>query len=66
MSLYYELDPANENDEPQLPPLLTPEKVSKNIDVFQKAISSAKTSETGTVFYSEKNEIVDLSILLTF
>ncbi len=64
MSLYYELDPANENDEPQLPPLLTPEKVSKNIDVFQKAISSTKTSDIGTVFYSEKNEIVDIAILL--
>ena len=64
MSLYYELDPANENDEPQLPPLLTAEKVSKDIDVFQKAISSAKTSETGTVFYSEKNEMVDIAILL--
>ena len=64
MSLYYELDPANENDEPQLPPLLTPEKVSKNIDVFQKAISSTKTSDIGTVFYSEKNQIVDIAILL--
>ena len=65
MSLYYELDPANENDEPQLPPLLSKEKVSKEIDAFQKAISSAKTSETGTVFYSEKNDMVDIAILLS-
>ena len=36
MSLYYELDPANENDEPQLPPLLTPEKVSKILMFFKK------------------------------
>ena len=64
MSLYYELDPADENDEPQLPPLLKAEKVSKEVDVFQKAISSSKKSETGTVFYSEKNDIVDLAILL--
>ena len=64
MSLYYELDPADENAEPQLPPLLKAEKVSKEIDVFQKAISSSKKSETGTVFYSEKNDIVDLAILL--
>ncbi len=64
MSLYYELDPADENDEPQLPPLLSAEKVSNDIDVFQKAISSATTSETGTVFYSEKNEMVDIAILL--
>ena len=64
MSLYYELDPADENDEPQLPPLLSAEKVSKDIDVFQKAISSTKTSETGTVFYSEKNEMADIAILL--
>jgi len=64
MSLYYELDPANENDEPQLPPLLSKEKVSKEIDAFQKAISSAKISETGTVFYSEKNDMVDIAILL--
>ena len=64
MSLYYELDPADENDEPQLPPLLSAEKVSKDIDVFQKAISSTKTFDTGTVFYSEKNEMVDIAILL--
>ena len=64
MSLYYELDPADENAEPQLPPLLNAEKVSKDVDVFQKAISSTKTSETGTVFYSEKNEIADIAILL--
>ena len=60
MSLYYELDQADENAEPQLPPLLNAEKVSKDVDVFQKAISSTKTSETGTVFYSEKNEIADI------
>ena len=64
MSLYYELDPADENDEPQLPPLLKAEKVPKEVDVFQKAISSSKTSETGTVFYSEKNDLVDIAILL--
>ena len=64
MSLYYELDPADENDEPQLPPLLKPEKVSKDVDVFQKAISSSTQADTGTVFYSEKSDLVDIAILL--
>ena len=64
MSLYYELDPADENVEPQLPPLLSAEKVSKDIDVFQKAISSTKTTDTGTVFYSEKSKMADIAILL--
>ncbi len=64
MSLYYELDPANDDDEPQLPPLLKAEKVSKEVNVFKKAISSIEKSDTGTVFYSERSDIVDIAILL--
>ena len=38
MSLYYEPDPANDDDPPLLPPILTPVVVPNNIDVFTKAI----------------------------
>ena len=38
MSLYYEPDPANDDDPPLLPPILTPVVVPKNVDVFSKAI----------------------------
>ena len=34
MSLYYEPDPANDDDPPLLPPILTPVVVPNNIDVF--------------------------------
>ena len=49
MSLYYEPDPANENDPPLLPPILTPIPVVDGIDVFAKAIAVAGKSETVTV-----------------
>ena len=39
MSLYYEPDPANDNDAPLLPPILTPVAVLQGIDVFAKAIA---------------------------
>ena len=41
MSLYYELDPADDNDPPLLPPILTPVAVPDKIEVFNKAISAA-------------------------
>ena len=50
MSLYYELDPADDNDPPLLPPILTPVAVPDKIEVFNKAISAAANSEAGTVF----------------
>ena len=40
MSLYYEPDPANDDDPPLLPPILTPVVVPKTVDVFSKAIAS--------------------------
>ena len=34
MSLYYELDPADDNDPPLLPPILTPVAVPDKTEVF--------------------------------
>jgi len=34
MSLYYEPDPANDDDPPLLPPILTPIAVPEKVDVF--------------------------------
>ena len=65
MSLYYEPDPANDNDPPLLPPILTPIPVVKNVDVFAKAIAVAGKSETGTVLYSENPEYVEVAIILS-
>lgn len=65
MSLYYEPDPANENDPPLLPPILTPIPVVNGIDVFSKAIAVAGKSETGTVLYSENPEYVEVAIILS-
>ncbi len=65
MSLYYEPDPANENDPPLLPPILTPIPVVDGIDVFAKAIAVAGKSETGTVLYSENPEYVEVAIILS-
>ena len=64
MSLYYELDPADDNDPPLLPPILTPVVVPDKIDVFNKAIAAAGNSEAGTVFYSESTEFVELAVVL--
>ena len=65
MSLYYEPDPANENDPPLLPPILIPIPVVDGIDVFAKAIAVAGKSETGTVLYSENPEYVEVAIILS-
>ena len=65
MSLYYEPDPANENDPPLLPPILTQIPVVNGIDVFAKAIAVAGKSETGTVLYSENPEYVEVAIILS-
>ena len=64
MSLYYEPDPANDDDPPLLPPILTPVVVPKNVDVFSKAIASASNSEAGTVYYSENPEYLDVAVVL--
>ena len=64
MSLYYEPDPANDDDPPLLPPILTPVVVPKNVDVFSKAIAAATKSEAGTVYYSENPEYLDVAVVL--
>ena len=64
MSLYYELDPADDNDPPLLPPILTPVAVPDKIDVFNKAIAAASNSDAGTVFYSESTEFVEIAVVL--
>ena len=64
MSLYYEPDPANDDDEPLLPPILTPVVVPNNVDVFTKAIASASNSEAGTVYYSESPEYLEVAVVL--
>ena len=64
MSLYYEPDPANDDDPPLLPPILTPIAVPEKVDVFTKAISAASKSDAGTVFYSENLEYVEIAVVL--
>ena len=44
MTLYYEDVPANDNDIPQLPPLLTAVAVASGHDVHDKAIALAASS----------------------
>jgi len=64
MSLYYEPDPADENTDPQLPPLLTPLAVDKDRDVLAKAVSMAAKGEVGIVCYSSDAENLRLAITL--
>jgi hypothetical protein len=64
MSLYYEPDPANDDDPPLLPPILTPIAVPEKVDVFTKAIAAASKSDAGTVFYSENLEYVEIAVVL--
>ena len=64
MSLYYEDAPADENEPPQLPPLLTPIAVAEGQDVLAKALSSATTADVGTVFYSEAVNVMEVAIVL--
>ena len=65
MSLYYEPDPADDNDPPLLPPILTAIPVLKNLDVFAKAIAVASNSEPGTVLYAEDSEYIELAVVLS-
>lgn len=64
MSLYYEDFPADDGEEPQLPPLLTPVKVPSGQNVMAKAMASGATAEVGTVFYSEDTAVTELAIIL--
>ena len=64
MTLYYEDVPADDNDTPQLPPLLTAVAVPANQDVHAKAIALAASSEVGTVFYSETADMMHIAVVL--
>ena len=65
MTLYYEDVPADDNDVPQLPPLLTAVAVASSHDVHDKAIALAASSEVGTVFYSEAVDRMHIAVVLS-
>ena len=65
MTLYYEDVPAEDNDVPQLPPLLTAVAVASSHDVHDKAIALAASSEVGTVFYSEAVDRMHIAVVLS-
>ena len=51
--------------DPTFPPLLTGEKVSKDVDPFVKAISASMMGcDAGTVFYAEDQETMRAAITL--
>ena len=60
MSLYYEPDPANENDPPLLPPILTPIPVVKDVDVFAKAIEGGSADTSGLYLSFNENRKISL------
>ena len=64
MSLYYEVFPADDGAEPQLPPLLTAVKVPSGQNVMAKALASGATAEVGTVFYGEDTDVTDIALVL--
>ena len=64
MSLFYEDFPADDGEEPQLPPLLTAVKVPAGQNVMAKALASAATAEVGTAFYGEDAKVMELAIVL--
>ena len=69
MSIYYTPDPDDYEGEPRLPPLLTPCEVDADAlahhgDVHAFAVSAAKKSEVGTVFYAAAGGLAQLSVAL--
>jgi len=51
--------------DPTFPPLLRGEKVAASVDPFLKALSAAEMGvDAGTIFYSEKNEHLDVALVL--
>ena len=64
MSMFYELDPPNENAEPQLPPLFKSEAVKGNQNPFSKAIVAATAGDVGTLYYSPDNDFLNFAITL--
>mgnify|MGYP001433059369 CR=1 FL=1 len=65
MTLYYEDVPADDNDAPQLPPLLKAVAVASSYDVHDKAIALAASSDVGTVFYSEAVDRMYIAVVLS-
>jgi biotin-(acetyl-CoA carboxylase) ligase len=64
MNLYYEDVPADDDDIPQLPPLLQVETIDANDDVLSKAVTRAAAGEIGLVCYSSATHILDMAITL--
>lgn len=64
MSLYYELDPADADTPPQLPPLLKAEEVDLKADVHAKAIGRAAAGAVGLVCYGQRDDMLDMAITL--
>ena len=64
MTLYYEDVPADDNEAPQLPPLLNAVAVPVGHDVHAKAIALAAASDVGTVFYSEAVDRMHIAVVL--
>ena len=64
MTLYYEDVPADDNEAPQLPPLLNAVAVPVGHDVHAKAIALAAASDVGTVFYSEAVDKLHIAVVL--
>ena len=64
MNLYYEDVPASGDEDPQLPPLLTAEKVAAGTDAMAKAIARAAAGESGLVCFSAATHVLDMAITL--
>lgn len=64
MNLYYEDVPAQDHEEPALPPLLRAEKQTPGSDILAKAIGRASAGEVGLVCYSEDADRMDIAITL--
>ena len=64
MTLYYEDVPADDDDVPQLPPLLTAVAVPASQNLHAKAIALAASSDVGTVFYSEAVDRMHIAVVL--
>lgn len=65
MNLYYEDVPAEDDEIPQLPPLLQVETIDAGTDVMAKAITRAVAGEVGLVCYSQRSHILDMAITLS-
>lgn len=64
MSLYYELDPASEGSEPQLPPLLKARAVDSGVCVATKAMAMAAAGEIGVVCHETEGDVLRFAVTL--